>query len=33
MRNFDIQAEFATVMAFSLVAGCWGFLVALPMFS
>jgi hypothetical protein len=33
MRSFNIQAELATVMAFGLVAGCWGFLIALPMFS
>ncbi|CAJ0856321.1 hypothetical protein AMST5_00913 [freshwater sediment metagenome] len=33
MRTFDIQAEIATVMAFGLIAGCWGFLVALPLIS
>lgn len=31
MRKFDVQAEIATIMAFGLIAGCWGFLIALPM--
>jgi hypothetical protein len=31
MRKYDFQAEIATIMAFGLIAGCWGFLIALPM--